>query len=129
MVRHGIETDSTPVCLEGTGSMVLQEEEFPFEWDEENFLSGYPNRMKRGGKGRIHNGVTLEEWRKRLAMLSEDVVKKTLSNCTNLYFNVEMENRQDLHCHFKYRFPGTRYTRQTETVSSDTFFPTVKMRR
>eukprot|EP00957_Ditylum_brightwellii_P161155 12270710-Ditylum_brightwellii.AAC.1 len=62
-------------------------------------------------------------------MLPEDVVKKMLSNCTNLYFNVEMENRQDPHQHFKYRFSGIRYPRQTETVASDTFFPTVKMRR
>eukprot|EP00957_Ditylum_brightwellii_P022316 1684378-Ditylum_brightwellii.AAC.1 len=79
--------------------------------------------------GRIHNGLTLEEWRKRLAMLPEDVVKKTLSNCTYLYFNVKMENRQDLHQHFKYRFLGIRYPRQTETVASNTFFPTVKTRR
>eukprot|EP00957_Ditylum_brightwellii_P034819 2638436-Ditylum_brightwellii.AAC.1 len=62
-------------------------------------------------------------------MLPEDVVKKTLSNCTNLYFNVEMENRQDPHCHFKYRFPGIRYLRQTEIVALNKFFPTVKMRR
>ena len=34
MMRHGIETDLTPVCLRGTGSIVLQDEEFPFEWDE-----------------------------------------------------------------------------------------------
>ena len=34
MMRHGIETDLTPVCLGGTGSMFLQNEEFPFEWDE-----------------------------------------------------------------------------------------------
>eukprot|EP00957_Ditylum_brightwellii_P074132 5633246-Ditylum_brightwellii.AAC.1 len=60
----------------------------------------------RRKEGRIHNGVMLEEWRKRLVMLPEDVVKKTLANCTNLYFNVEMENRQDPRQHFKYRFPG-----------------------
>eukprot|EP00957_Ditylum_brightwellii_P142356 10845327-Ditylum_brightwellii.AAC.1 len=64
------------------------------------------NSIRRGKKGRIHNGVTLEERRKRLAILPEDMVKKTLSNCTNLYFNVEMQNRQDPHWHFKYRFPG-----------------------
>eukprot|EP00957_Ditylum_brightwellii_P047413 3601349-Ditylum_brightwellii.AAC.1 len=85
--------------------------------------------IRRGKKGRIHNGVTLEEWRKRLALLPDSVVKKALSNCTNLYFNVEMENRQDLHQHFKYRFPGIRYPKQTETVASDTLFPTVKARR
>eukprot|EP00957_Ditylum_brightwellii_P033969 2572918-Ditylum_brightwellii.AAC.1 len=87
------------------------------------------NLIRRGKKGRIHNGVMLEEWRKGLAMLPEDVVKKMLSNCTNLYFNVEMENRQDLRQHFKYRIPGIRYPRQIETVASDIFFPTMKTRR
>eukprot|EP00957_Ditylum_brightwellii_P086519 6582774-Ditylum_brightwellii.AAC.1 len=87
------------------------------------------NIIRRGKKGRVHTGVTLEEWRKRLAMLSERVVNKTLSNCTNLYFNVEVENRQDPRQHFKYRFPGIRYPRQTETVVLDTFFPTLKTRR
>eukprot|EP00957_Ditylum_brightwellii_P072428 5504163-Ditylum_brightwellii.AAC.1 len=62
-------------------------------------------------------------------MLPERVVKKTLANYTNLYFNVEVENRQDPRQNFKYRFPGIRYPRQTETVASDTFFPTVKTRR
>ena len=155
MMRHGIETDLTPVGLGGTGSMVLQDEEFPFEWDKEKLFiriskpdegdleeleiielnSPVPdmamdmNSIRRGRKGRIHNGVTLEEWRKRLAMLPERVVKKTLANCTNLYFNVEVENRQDPCQHFKYRFPGIRYPRQTETFALDTFFPTVKTRR
>eukprot|EP00957_Ditylum_brightwellii_P187307 14265303-Ditylum_brightwellii.AAC.1 len=117
IMRHGIETDLSPVCLGGTGSMILQDEAFLLEWDE------------KGKKGRIHDGVTLEEWRKRLALLPEKVVKKTLSNCTDLYFNVEVENRQDQCQHFKYRFPGIRYPRPTETVASDTFFSTVKTRR
>eukprot|EP00957_Ditylum_brightwellii_P077546 5892722-Ditylum_brightwellii.AAC.1 len=87
------------------------------------------NSIRRGRKGRIYNGVKLEEWRKRLAMLPERLVKKTLANCTNLYFNVEVENTQDPRQHFKYRFPGIRYPRQTETVALDTFSPTVKTRR
>eukprot|EP00957_Ditylum_brightwellii_P067878 5152530-Ditylum_brightwellii.AAC.1 len=76
------------------------------------------NLIRRGKQGRIYNGVTLEEWRKRLAMLPERMIKKTLLNCTNQYFNVEMENRQDPHRHFKHRFPGIRHPRQTETVAS-----------
>eukprot|EP00957_Ditylum_brightwellii_P115837 8836511-Ditylum_brightwellii.AAC.1 len=73
--------------------MVLQDEELLFEWDEEKLFiriskpdeggleeleiielnSPEPdiamniNSIRRGKKGRIHNGVTLEEWRKRLA--------------------------------------------------------------
>eukprot|EP00957_Ditylum_brightwellii_P204111 15337752-Ditylum_brightwellii.AAC.1 len=69
------------------------------------------NLIRRGKKGRKHNGVTSEEWRKRLAMLPEDVFKKALSNYTNLYFNVEVENRQDPLWHFEYRFLGIRYPR------------------
>eukprot|EP00957_Ditylum_brightwellii_P179711 13689971-Ditylum_brightwellii.AAC.1 len=38
----------------------------------------------------------MEEWRKRFAMLPEEVVKQTLESSTNFYFNVEVENRQDL---------------------------------
>eukprot|EP00957_Ditylum_brightwellii_P041574 3149164-Ditylum_brightwellii.AAC.1 len=147
MMRYDIEMDSTPVCLGGIGLMFLRDEEYPFEWDEEKLFvkiskpnegnledleiiqlnSPVPdmamdmNLIKRGKKGRVYHGVMLEEWRKRLAMLSEEVVKKTLPNCTNLYFNVEVENRQDLHQHFKYRFPGIRCPRQTETVALDTF--------
>eukprot|EP00957_Ditylum_brightwellii_P104202 7936646-Ditylum_brightwellii.AAC.1 len=70
--------------------MVLQEEEFPFEWDEEKLfiriskpdegeleeleiielnspihvMAMEMNLIRIGKKGRIHNGVTLEEWRK-----------------------------------------------------------------
>eukprot|EP00957_Ditylum_brightwellii_P001662 129070-Ditylum_brightwellii.AAC.1 len=135
--------------------MVLQDEEFPFERDEEKLfirisqpdegdleeleiielnspvldMTMDMNSIRRGRKGEIHNGVTLEECKKRLAMLPERVIKKTLANCTNLYFNVEVENRQDPHRHFKYRFPGIRYPRQTETVALETFFLTVKTRR
>eukprot|EP00957_Ditylum_brightwellii_P185259 14107214-Ditylum_brightwellii.AAC.1 len=103
MMIHGIETDLTPVCLGGTGSMVLQDEAFPFEWDEEKCFiriskpdegdleeleiielnSPVPgmamdmNSIRRKKKWRRHNGVTLEEWRKGLAVLPEDVIKKT----------------------------------------------------
>eukprot|EP00957_Ditylum_brightwellii_P039390 2979297-Ditylum_brightwellii.AAC.1 len=103
--------------------MVLQDKECPFECDEENFfiriskldegdleeleiielnslvpdISMDMNLIRKGREGRIHSGVTFEEWRTRLAMLSERVVKKTLSNCTNLYLNVGVENRQDPH--------------------------------
>eukprot|EP00957_Ditylum_brightwellii_P118817 9062475-Ditylum_brightwellii.AAC.1 len=81
MVRYGIETDLTPLCLGGTGSMVLQEEEFSSEWDEEKLFIRISkpdegdleeleiielnspisdmvmemNSIRRGKKGRIHN--------------------------------------------------------------------------
>eukprot|EP00957_Ditylum_brightwellii_P019332 1458836-Ditylum_brightwellii.AAC.1 len=34
MMRHGIKTDLTPVPFGGNGLVVLQDEEYPFEWDE-----------------------------------------------------------------------------------------------
>jgi hypothetical protein len=71
----------------------------------------------------------MQEWRKRLAMLPEEVVRKTLENSTNFYLNIEAENREDPRKHYKYRFPGLRYPRQKETVATDTFFPSVKSRR
>eukprot|EP00957_Ditylum_brightwellii_P106660 8137104-Ditylum_brightwellii.AAC.1 len=52
-------------------------------------------------KGRYEINENIKEWRKKL----EEVVKKTLDNNTNLYFNVEVENQQDPRWHFKYRFP------------------------
>eukprot|EP00957_Ditylum_brightwellii_P006411 487023-Ditylum_brightwellii.AAC.1 len=118
MMGHGIQTDLTPVCLGGIGSMVLQEEEFPIEWDEEKLFikifnpvegdleeleiievnSPVPgmamdmNLIRRGKKGRIHNGVILEEWRKRLTMSPEDMVpwnklpKANRNSCIGYFF-------------------------------------------
>eukprot|EP00957_Ditylum_brightwellii_P073398 5577798-Ditylum_brightwellii.AAC.1 len=84
MMRHDIETNLTPVCLGGTGSMISKLDEGNLE--ELEIIELKPpvpdmamdmNLIRRGKRGRIHNGVTLEEWRKRLTMLPEDIVKKT----------------------------------------------------
>ena len=53
-------------------------------------------------KGRYDINKNIKEWRKRLAMLPEEVVKKALENNTNLYFNIEAENQKDPRRHFKY---------------------------
>eukprot|EP00957_Ditylum_brightwellii_P160867 12248199-Ditylum_brightwellii.AAC.1 len=71
----------------------------------------------------------MQEWRKHLAMLPEEVVMKMLENPTNFYLNIEAENREDPKKHYKFCFPGLRYPRQKETVATDTFFPSVKSRR
>eukprot|EP00957_Ditylum_brightwellii_P073244 5567573-Ditylum_brightwellii.AAC.1 len=117
---HGIETDLMPVPFGGNGSMVLKDEEYPFEWDEEKLflwvqklneenseelgmielnspvLDKALNPINTAGrkKGRYEIDKNIKEWRKRLAMLPEEAVKKTLENNTNLYFNVEAENWQ-----------------------------------
>eukprot|EP00957_Ditylum_brightwellii_P035163 2665975-Ditylum_brightwellii.AAC.1 len=65
-----------------------------------------PATCRRKKKIKRYNELPLAEWQKRFAMLSEEIVKKTLENSTNFYMNVEVENRQDPRWHFKYRFPG-----------------------
>eukprot|EP00957_Ditylum_brightwellii_P121437 9261458-Ditylum_brightwellii.AAC.1 len=50
--------------------------------------------------------IPMQEWRKHLAMLPEEVVRKTLENSTNFYLNIEAENREDPRNYYKYRFPG-----------------------
>eukprot|EP00957_Ditylum_brightwellii_P127485 9722037-Ditylum_brightwellii.AAC.1 len=42
-------------------------------------------RMKK--KWRTYTDIPVVEWRKRLAMLPEAVVQKTLENSTNFYLN------------------------------------------
>ena len=59
-------------------------------------------------------------------MLSKEVVKKTLSNTTHYYFNVDTDNSKDTSRYNKYCFPGLMYPRQQETLASDTLFPTIK---
>eukprot|EP00957_Ditylum_brightwellii_P032253 2443817-Ditylum_brightwellii.AAC.1 len=50
--------------------------------------------------------IPMQEWRKCLAMLPEEVVRKMLENSTNFYLNIKAENREDPRKHYKYRFPG-----------------------
>eukprot|EP00957_Ditylum_brightwellii_P055289 4190540-Ditylum_brightwellii.AAC.1 len=38
MMRHGIEIDLTPVCSGGKGTMIIHDEEFPYEWDEKKLF-------------------------------------------------------------------------------------------
>eukprot|EP00957_Ditylum_brightwellii_P110511 8429247-Ditylum_brightwellii.AAC.1 len=119
MMWHGIETDLMPVLFRGNGSMVLQDEEYLFEWDEGKLFLWIqkpneedleeleiielnspvldtalnPINTTDREKGRYEIDKNIKEWRKRLAMLLEEVVKKMLESNTNLYFNVEAENR------------------------------------
>ena len=73
--------------------------------------------------------ISLIEWRKRLGMLPEDVVKKTLQNTTQYYLNVDCEDRVEARDHYKSRFPALRLPRLNEKVATDTFFPSVKSNR
>ena len=42
----------------------------------------------------------MSEWRKRLAMLPENVIKKTFEATTNFYLSIEGENWMDSRHHF-----------------------------
>ena len=58
-------------------------------------------------------------------MTPEDIVHRTLEKTTQFYLNCEDDNRDIPRRHFKSRFPGLRYPRLQEGVSTDTFFPSV----
>eukprot|EP00957_Ditylum_brightwellii_P063868 4846203-Ditylum_brightwellii.AAC.1 len=132
MMKHGIHVDLVPKKLGGEGAIYIDEEHIPFEWDDEKFFwkTSKPNEedlesletfelnlpihdmaletgtCHRKRKWRSMTNIPMWEWRKRLAMLPEAVVEKMLENSTNLYLNIEAENREDPRRHYKYRFPG-----------------------
>ena len=70
----------------------------------------------------LPGGITLLEWRKRLAYAPEDVIRKTLSATTQLAMNVEAENRMSGRRHYKPRFAFLREHRLNDVFHSDTFF-------
>lgn len=70
-------------------------------------------------------GLTMSEWRKRLAMAPPDVIRKTFNATTQLGMNLEINNRAVGRRHFKTRFPFLKQKRLNDTFHSDTFFPSV----
>eukprot|EP00957_Ditylum_brightwellii_P182530 13904300-Ditylum_brightwellii.AAC.1 len=57
---------------------------------------------RRKKKFRSPSNISMNKWRKRFAMLPDQVVDKTLENSTCYYLNIESENRQDPKRHYKY---------------------------
>ena len=49
--------------------------------------------------------VSMENWRRRLAMAPEDVVRRTFESTTQMAMNVEAENRTSGRRHYRSRFP------------------------
>ena len=70
-------------------------------------------------------GLSMEEWRKRLAMAPEDVIRKTFDATTQLSMSIETDNRLVPRQHYKSRFPFLREKRVHDTFHSDTFFPSI----
>ena len=151
MMRHGIKIDLTPTTLGGTGKMQIDGNELKLDFDEEKLFwdismpsdedmetleffelnSPYPNHhaIRRGSKITLPEDIPMVEWRKRLGMVPEDVVIKTLQNTTQYYVTMESENWQDPRRHMKSQTPGLREPRQNKIVASDTFFPSVTSAR
>ena len=155
MMRHGVKCDLTPQKLGGEGGMIVEDEYIPMVFDDEKLFiqitkpddidleeleyfelnsPAPPNIWEpiithRAHKQILPGNLPLSEWKKRLAMLPDDIIKKTIENTTQFYMKVECENRQNPRHHYKSRFPALRLKRQNEMVASDTFFPSVPTNR
>jgi hypothetical protein len=82
-----------------------------------------PKRKQQNSNATISiEDIPMNEWRKRFAMLPEEIVKKSFNCTTQYYLNAELENRQDQREHIKSRFPGLRIKQQNEMAASDKFF-------
>jgi hypothetical protein len=119
MMKHGIKVDMTPSKYGGTNSISICGEVIPYIYDDEKLfweiskptqddldtlrwieltppvLLG-ENRARRIMKEKKPHNIPWVEWRKRLAMLPDEVVKKTvLEATTQFYMQVENENRSE----------------------------------
>jgi len=104
MMWHGIKTDLTPTTLGGMGRMLIDGESLKFEFDGEKLYweisklseedmesleffelnspySSYHN-TRRSKKNMLPDDIPVHEWRKRLGLVPEDVILKTLENTT-----------------------------------------------
>jgi hypothetical protein len=91
---------------------------------EENYITWRRKNAKKDYK-KYPGGITMDEWRKRLALAPEDVIRKTFEATTQLAMSVEAENRDIPRRHYKSRFPFLREKRVNDIFHSDTFFPSV----
>ena len=146
-MKHGVKFDMTPIKFGGKGGMYIEQEFFPFEFDDEKLffniqkptkedLDTYEwfelnshimesNNMRRKHEKLVTEDIPIQEWRKRLGMQPENIVEKTLENTTQHYMRVECESRDDPRRHIRSRAPGLRCLRQKETVATDTLFPSI----
>ena len=69
--------------------------------------------------------ISLDEWRKRLALAPEKVVRKTFAFTTQMSMLLEAKNHAITWRHFASRFPFLNEKRINDTFHSDTFFSSV----
>jgi hypothetical protein len=75
-------------------------------------------RIRKRKKIEIPHNIPWEEWRRRLAMLPEDVVKRTvLDATTQLYMEVDNEHRTEPREHYQSQCRGLHNIPQHETVA------------
>ena len=82
-------------------------------------------RPARTYKEKNYSVVTLEEWRKRLGFVPDEVIERTLEATTQFCLIPEEDNREVPRKHYKSRFPFLREKRLNDEVYSDTFFPSI----
>ena len=81
--------------------------------------------MFRMTKRHVPGNIPIAEWSKRLALAPIETVQRTFDATTQFYMKMDCESRTIPCDHYRCRVPGLRYPRQTETVATDTFFPSV----
>ncbi len=65
---------------------------------------------------------TLEQWKQYLVLTPSDVIKKTFEVTTQLYTNIESENKVIGRRHFKSKFPALKEQQINDIYSSLTHF-------
>ena len=70
--------------------------------------------------------MSLEEWKKRLALALEDIIKKTLENTTQLAIEVDMDNRSVPRRYYTARFSFFKFLRLRDKFDTDTFYLDVR---
>ena len=86
-------------------------------------MENMPRRCSKRRYKDYPGGLSIEEWRKRLALAPDDVIRKTFEATTQLSMSVEAENRLIPRQHYKYRFQFLREKRVNDVFHSDTFIP------
>ena len=146
LMAHGIDVDMIPRSYGGKQGLTIEDTFIPFDFDGEKlYLSiskptrdeikslecfeltspvpSHLNVTRRKKQKGVVNDISITEWRKRLAMAPEDVVRKTFECTTRFYMTIPGQDRDDPRRHMQSRAPGLRLPRQNELVASDTFFP------
>jgi hypothetical protein len=146
---NGVKCCMRPPEYGGSCGIHVEDQFFPFQWDKEKnyfniakptdddllnlewfeLTSPHPDladRVRRKRSTTTLTDIPISEWRKRLGMLPEVFVHKTLEGTTHFYLSPEMENRQDPRREILSHQPGLRWKQRSEVIGTDTFFPSVK---